>query len=205
VVVVAELEEQVELLAERGVVVGEVDAEDVEGFGEGAAAGDDLGAAVAEQVEGGVVLVDPDRVQHREDGHAAGKPNPAGAGGGGGQHDGWGRDGEVEGVVLAEGEDVQAAPVGEGGVPDDLVDALLIRRRASGRRVGLDVAERDDAKVHEGPLLLVGCCAEARAGPWWRCLLGRPRPRSGQAMVMTSLPRVPAAKAAKAAGTWSRG
>jgi hypothetical protein len=50
-------------------------------------------------------------------------------------------------VVLAEGEDVQAAPVGERGVADDLVDALLVRIRGSGRRVGLDVAERDDAEV----------------------------------------------------------
>jgi hypothetical protein len=85
-VAVAELQEQVELLAEHGVVVGEVDTEDVEGFGEGAATGGDLGAAAGEQVEGGEVLVDPDRVEHRQHGHPAGEPDPARAGGGRGQH-----------------------------------------------------------------------------------------------------------------------
>lgn len=58
-VVVAPLEEQVKLLAEQGVVVAQVRAEDAEGFGERAAADGDLGTAATDQVDGGEVLVDP--------------------------------------------------------------------------------------------------------------------------------------------------
>jgi hypothetical protein len=51
--VVADGEQQPQFLREHLVVVVQADAEEAERFSEGAAPGDDLGAAVAEQVEGG--------------------------------------------------------------------------------------------------------------------------------------------------------
>jgi hypothetical protein len=81
--------------------------------------------------------------------------------------------------VLAEGEDVEAGPVGQGGVPHDLLDPLPVGKRPAGRRVGLEVAERDHAEFHEV--------------------------LPAQAVVMTSLPSVPPVNAANAAGAWSSG
>jgi AcrR family transcriptional regulator len=73
VVVLAQLEQQVQLLGEQSVVVAEVSTEDAEGFGKRATADGDLGAATTDQVDGGEVLVDPYRIQD-------GQKRPAGGG-----------------------------------------------------------------------------------------------------------------------------
>jgi hypothetical protein len=89
VFVAVEAQEQVELLAEEFVVVGEVVAEERERFGVGAAAGGDLGAAAEDEVDRGEVLEHLDRVGRREHGDGAGEPDPFGGLGDGGEDDGW--------------------------------------------------------------------------------------------------------------------
>jgi hypothetical protein len=62
-ILVAESQQQFELLGVEVVELGGVLAEQGERFGECAAAGDDLGPPVTDQVEGGEILIDPDRVE----------------------------------------------------------------------------------------------------------------------------------------------
>ncbi len=60
-------EEEVEFFGEEVVVVFELEAEEREGFDEGAAACDDFGAAVGDEVESGELLEDADGVGCAED------------------------------------------------------------------------------------------------------------------------------------------
>lgn len=134
-------EQQAQLLGEHFVVVVQADTEETERLSEGAASGDDLCAAVAEQVEGGEVLVEADRVgggQHR---HRAGQADAAGGLSGRGQRNGGVRDGEVRAVVLAEAEDVQSRLVGGDGVGDDLAGAAPGVVQGSRAGVGLQVGQ----------------------------------------------------------------
>ena len=57
-------------------------------------------------------------------------------------------DREIEAVVLAQPDDVEAELVGEGGVADAIVEAARRREGPTRLRVGPDVAERADAEVH---------------------------------------------------------
>ncbi len=111
--VVADLEEEIELLGEEGVVVFEVEAEEGVGLDEGAAAGDDLGAAAGDEVEGGELLEDADGVGGAEDGDGAGEADGLGEGGCGGEDDGGGGIEVLGAVMLADAEDVEADLVGE--------------------------------------------------------------------------------------------
>ena len=106
--VLAEGEEEVEFFGEEVVVVFELEAEEREGFDEGAAAGDDFGASVGDEVEGGEVLEDADGVGGAEDGDGRGEANVCGAGGCGGEDDGGGGVEVLAAVVLAEAEGVEA-------------------------------------------------------------------------------------------------
>jgi hypothetical protein len=109
-----------------------------------------ISARPADQIEGGEVLIHADRIEHRQDRHTAGQPDPAGTRGRGGQHHSGCGHREIQRVMLAQGEDVQTGPVGERGVPNDVGDALLVGHWSSGHRGGLYVAERDHAELHEG-------------------------------------------------------
>lgn len=80
-----DLQEHSELFVEELVVVGQVVAEEGEGFGESAAAGDDFGPTVGEVVEGGVLLIHAHRVLAGQDGDAAGQADPFSRRGHGGQ------------------------------------------------------------------------------------------------------------------------
>ena len=81
---VAELEEEVELLGEELVVVLGVVAEERIGLDEGAAADDDLGASLGDEVEGGEVLEDADWIVGAEHRYRGGKADVLGARGRGG-------------------------------------------------------------------------------------------------------------------------
>src|ERR1700733_16253149 len=96
---VANLQEQVELFGEEGVVVFELEAEERVGLDEGAAASDDLCASVGDEVEGGEVLEDADGIGCAENGDGRGEADAFGAGGGGGEDDGGGGV-EVLGAVV---------------------------------------------------------------------------------------------------------
>ena len=120
----ADLQQEVELFGEEGIVVFEFEAEERVGFDEGAAAGDDFGAAVGDQVEGGEFLEDADGVGGAEDGDGAGEANIFCARGGGGEDDGGGGVEEFGAVVLADAEDVQADLVGELDFVDEVAESL---------------------------------------------------------------------------------
>jgi hypothetical protein len=77
-VLAAQLEQEVELLGIQLVELVDVLAEQGERLGEGTAAGDDFGAPVADQVERGEILVDPDGVQHAEHGRSGRERDPLG-------------------------------------------------------------------------------------------------------------------------------
>lgn len=122
--VVADLEEEVELLGEEGVVVLEVEAEEGEGFDEGAATGDDLGAASRDEVEGGEFLEDAHGVGGGEDCDGAGEADLLGEGGRGGEDDGGGRVEVLDAVMLADAEDVEAELIGEGDLFEEVAEAV---------------------------------------------------------------------------------
>jgi hypothetical protein len=133
---------------EHLVVVGRVDAEQLERLKEGAAPGDDLRPTLADQVQGGEVLVQPDRVQSGQDRYSAGEPDTAGGLGDGGQDDRRRGDGELGAVMLAQGENVQTSLVSRDAVRHDLPDARARVVEPAGGRVGLAVRQGQDAQFH---------------------------------------------------------
>lgn len=70
--------QQLELLREELVVVLEVIAEQKEGLDERTPTGHDFGPPIREQVEGGKVLEDANRIVGAEDGDRAGQADPGG-------------------------------------------------------------------------------------------------------------------------------
>ena len=70
-----EAQQQVELLVEEFVVVGEVEAEQRECFGERAPADDELDAPTGDQVDGRELLEHAHRVGRREHRHRAAQPD----------------------------------------------------------------------------------------------------------------------------------
>ena len=79
--------EQVELLLEQLLVVGEVEAEERERVGQRAAADDQLCAAVRDGVERGEVGVEAHRVLRAQHGDGGAEPDPFGAAGDRGEDD----------------------------------------------------------------------------------------------------------------------
>ena len=82
-----ELQEQVELLVEELVVVGEVVPEQGEGLGVRPAAGGDLRAAAGREVDGSEVLEHLHGIGGGKHGDGAREPDPLGGLGDGGEHD----------------------------------------------------------------------------------------------------------------------
>jgi hypothetical protein len=82
--VVADAQKQFQLLAEQGVVIVEVVAEQRKGFDERAAPGHDLGTPARQQIERGKLLVDPHRIVRAQHRHRRAQPDGLGALGGGG-------------------------------------------------------------------------------------------------------------------------
>jgi len=122
--IVAESEQEVELLGEEFVVELGVVAEERVGLDEGTAADDDLGAAVGDEVDGGELLEDADGVVGGEDGDGAGEADVLCACCDGGEEDCRGAGDVFFAVVFADGVDVEADAVGEFSLFEELGDAL---------------------------------------------------------------------------------
>ena len=123
--VFAQREEEIEFFGEEVVVIFEFEAEEREGLDEGAAAGDDFGATVRDEIEGSEVLEDADGVGGAENGDGGGEANGCGAGGGSGEDDG-GSGVEVLGAMMfAEAEDVETDLVGQLDLFEQMRNALL--------------------------------------------------------------------------------
>ena len=142
--VVAQLQQQVELLGVELVVVLEVVAEEREGLDERAAAGHDLRAAAREQVDLGEVLEDADRVVGAQHGDRAREADPLGGDGRGGQRDRRRGDEEVLAMVLADGEHVEAELVGQPDLLHEVAHALL------GADARAEIGEGGDSEFHAG-------------------------------------------------------
>ena len=144
--VLAQAQQQLELLREQRVVVVEVVPEQRERLDERAASGHDLRAAVREQVERRELLEDADGIVRAQDGDGACQADLRRPLGDRREHDGRGGDGEVGPVVLAHAEDVESELVGE--------LRFLQQVAQAGRWVGVrpvrQLRERVDAELHGG-------------------------------------------------------
>jgi hypothetical protein len=139
--------EEVGLLLEQALVVGEVVAEERERLDARAAAEDHLGPSAGDRVQGRVALEDADGIVGAEHDHCRAEMNSGRARGDGGENDVAGGHREVVGVVLADAEEVDADPVGEHALVDEDADRFRVRQRSAGLVVD-QVAERVEAE-HE--------------------------------------------------------
>ena len=124
--------QQVELLLEERLVVGEVEPEQREGLRQRAAADDQLRPAVGYRVERGEVVVQPHRVLGAQDGHGGPEPDPFGAAGDRGEDHMSRRIHELRAVVLADVERVDPDGLGEHRLLDGVADHLVAADRAPG-------------------------------------------------------------------------
>ena len=146
VLVVADLEQQVELLGEQLVVVFEPVSEQWERVDERPAANHDLRAALRQQIERGEVLKDPHRIRRAEDGYSAGETNPTRSRRGGGENHCRGGIEEVLAMMLADAEHIQPDLVGVLDLLNEVAQAL----RGTQRSAGLVVCrgETVDSQLH---------------------------------------------------------
>ena len=152
---IAELEQEVELLHEELVVVLGVVAEERIGLDEGAAADDDLGAPLGDEVEGGEVLEDANGIVGAEHRYRGGKADLPGARGGGGQQDGRRGGDELLAVVFADAVDVDAGAIGELDLLEEMTDAFgaVFAGGAVGGEGGL--YEGVDAYLHDADWMVL--------------------------------------------------
>ena len=125
-------DEQVELLLEEVLVVGEVEPEQREGVRQGAPPDDQLRAAVRDGVERREVGVHAHRVLGAQHRHGRAQPDPLGAAGDRRQHDVCGRVHELGPVVLADVEGVEPDRLGHHRLLQRVADDLVARERLPG-------------------------------------------------------------------------
>ena len=130
--VVPEFEEHAQLLVEQSVIVGGLVAEQRIGLDERAAAGNDLGPAVGDEVQGGELFEEPHGVLGGQHGHRRAEPEIGGFPGDRRKHDFRGREGEVVPVVLPQPEEAEACLVRQLRELDQLLNPLMRRQRAAG-------------------------------------------------------------------------
>ena len=146
--VLADLEQQIEFFREKRVVVFQMQTEERVGLDERAAAGDDLGAAMRDQVQSGEFLEDAHRVGGAENGDRAGQADVFRARGGRGQnHDRRGIK-ELGPVMFADAENVEADAVGELDLFQQMLHALDGAEGEARGRVGDGRCEAVDADLH---------------------------------------------------------
>ncbi len=144
--VVPDPEEQVELLGEDVVVVIEGVAEEGKRLDEGAPTDQQLGPARRHQVEGGVLLEDPNRVIGAEDGHRREEPDPRGPPGRGRQDRGRRRRGEVGTVVLAQAVHIETDRLCRLDLLEHLPEPLTVADRRP--PLGNGLGEAGDTQFH---------------------------------------------------------
>ena len=146
--ILAERDQQLQLLLEQLVVVVEVVAEQREGLREGAAASHDLGATTRQEVERREVLEHADRVIGADHAHRAGEPDAFGALRGGSEHHrGRGHD-QVRPVMFTDAEDIEAELVGELDLLQQVPHPLLGADRLPRLGVGVELREGVETDLH---------------------------------------------------------
>ena len=147
---IAEVEEEVELLGEEFVVELGVVAEERIGLDEGAAADDDLGATLGDEVKRSEVLEDANGIVRAQNSDRRREANVLRARSSSGQQN-CGRGGDVLlAVVLANPVDVDAGAIGEFNLLKELVNAFCgeLAGRAAGAERGLYETVYSD--LHDG-------------------------------------------------------
>lgn len=145
-----------------------VQAEEGEVGGVRALADDQFDPAAGELVEGGVVLGDPDRVQHGEDGDAGQQADAGGAGGERAEDGDRGRAEERVGVPLADRERVQAEAFGRLGLRQHVAEAVGGGGGPSGERVRAVADEGEHLESHgfqPAPRVLRRCGGRTKRPP----------------------------------------
>ena len=137
--------EELGLLLEQRLVVGQVVAEQRERVDARTPPKDDLGPTAGDGVERRVALEHTDRVVRAQDRDRGAEVDAARARRDGAEHHVTGRHRKVVGVVLADPEEVDADLLGEDALFDDVADRLRVRQRPALDVVG-DVAERVEAE-----------------------------------------------------------
>ena len=177
--VLAERDQQLQLLLEQLVVVVEVVAEQRERLREGAAPGHDLGATTRQEIERREVLEHPDRVIGADDAHRTGEPDALGALRGGGQHHRRRGHDQVGPVMFTDAEDIQAELVGELDLLQQIPHPLLGADRLPGLRVGVELCEGVETDLHAPSMVPHPPAAQSPSGYRFRdvrSLLGSSRP-----------------------------
>src|SRR4029079_16373837 len=137
----ADLEEQLELLLEEVVVVGEVIPEQGKGLGERAAAGHDLGAAVGDEIQRGEILKDPHRIVGADHAYGARETDALRSRSRGGEYDRGCRHDEFAPVMLPDAVDIETDLVGELDLVEESLDPLVGADRVSGLGIGCCLSE----------------------------------------------------------------
>jgi hypothetical protein len=130
--VVADLEQQVELLGEQRVVVLEPKTEQGKGIDERAAPYDHLRAALRDEIECGEILEYAHRVGRAEDCYGAGETYATGSRRSCGKNDWGSRVQEILAVVLADSEDIESNLIRVLDLLDEVAQALRFADRAAG-------------------------------------------------------------------------
>jgi|GEM_PF-2517938 len=160
----AQLEEQIELFGKERVVVFQIVTEEREGFGEGPAASDDLGAAAGDKDERSEILEDADGVVGAEHGDGAGETKRLSARGGGGKNYGGSGVEEVVTMMLADTEGIQPGGVGGRDLGQEVAHAISWVGRDAGDRVRLNGDKTVEAKLHDVYQVPQKVCVTRSAG-----------------------------------------
>ena len=155
--------EELRLLLEQPLVVGQVVAEERERLGARATPEDDLRPSTGQSMQGGVALEHADRIVRAEDGDGRTEMDARRARRDRSQDHVAGRHGPVVGVMLADAEEVDADLVGEHALLDDAADRLSVSKGMT-VFVGDAVPERVEA---EGEGEVHGCSTGR-----WCCHVG---------------------------------
>ncbi len=131
-----ERSEEVELLLEELFVLAQVEAEEREGLGEGAAAEDDLGAPVRGGIDRREALEDADRIIRTQHGDGRAERMRLVRARHAGEHGLRRGDGEIGTVMLADADEIDADLIGQHGFLDEVADHLRMRQRLAVRASG---------------------------------------------------------------------
>src|SRR2546425_11035722 len=129
--VLADRQQQLELLLEEGVVVLQPESEERKRLDGRPTANDHLRAAAREQIEGGEVLKGANRVLGAQHGDRAGQTNALRPCRGGAENDGRSRIQELAAVMFTNAERVQADLVGMFDLLDQLSQTIRRIQRAT--------------------------------------------------------------------------
>ena len=163
---VAKLQEQVELLGEKGVIVLHGEAEQRIGLAERSAPDDDLGASFRDEVERREFLKDADRIGGAEHGDGAGQADlPRPRGGGGQDHSGR-RVEEFLAMMFADAEHIEPDTVGDLHFVEQTLHPFGGRNDFPRRRIGDDRREAVDADFHAASSRIGGRARHVLAAPF---------------------------------------